>query len=210
MQPRTGRVLVKPSPPPVHEHYCPSQRGYGFCEDGERIPTTYSPPRFEPRWWAWNHPCRREATPSLPIDTLHDWLATMFDAGLLDNVGCAGFVGFIPALKHGAFSSKFRNRCLSGRTRRGVGIHLHRARPRRVVRHVSATHTCATELGIRSRLDDPVRARWSRGMARLATGRAVPPTTFGSRSAYSWYTSSSTWGGRPSSSVCRRSDGGWP
>ena len=90
VQPRTGRVLVKPSPPPVHEHYCPSQRGYGFCEDGERISTTYSPPRCEPRWWAWNRPCRREATPSLPSDTLRDWLVIMLDAGIFDNVGCGG------------------------------------------------------------------------------------------------------------------------
>ncbi len=85
------------------------QRGYGFCEDGERVSTTYSPPRREPKWWAWNRPCRREATPSLPIDTLRDWLGLRHDAGLLDNVGCRGFVGFIPALKHGAFSLHSRN-----------------------------------------------------------------------------------------------------
>uniref|UniRef100_UPI003EC13F3D RNA-guided endonuclease InsQ/TnpB family protein n=1 Tax=Halobaculum sp. EA56 TaxID=3421648 RepID=UPI003EC13F3D len=61
------------------------------------------------RWWAWNRPYQREATPCLPIESLRDWLNERYDAGLLDNAGCGGCVGFIPALKHGAFSSIFRN-----------------------------------------------------------------------------------------------------
>jgi hypothetical protein len=36
-------------------------------------------------------------------------LTARHDAGILDNVGCVGIVGFIPALKHGGFSSIFRN-----------------------------------------------------------------------------------------------------
>jgi hypothetical protein len=68
------------------------------------------------RWWAWNRPYQREATPCLPIESLRDWLTARYDAGLLDNVGCGGCVGFILALKHGAFSSILRNFGRGGRS----------------------------------------------------------------------------------------------
>ena len=59
------------------------------------------------RWWAWNRPYQREATPSLPIESLRDWRSNRDDAGILDDVDCVGFVCFIPALKEDAFASNF-------------------------------------------------------------------------------------------------------
>ena len=63
------------------------------------------------RWWAWNRPYQRGATPSLPSESLRELSYHTIRRRLRDNVGCRGFVRFIPALKHGGFSSNFRDFC---------------------------------------------------------------------------------------------------
>jgi hypothetical protein len=121
----TGRAIDRP---PLTRAECNRERGVFWCAVTPRLrgrcrpsPVTgrgtvrtanESHPRIPHRvcrWWAWNRPYQREATPSLPIETLRDWLEARDDAGLLVHVGGGEIVGFIPALNHGAFSLTFRN-----------------------------------------------------------------------------------------------------
>jgi hypothetical protein len=109
VQPRTGHSLVGPSPPLVHGRYRPVPAELRVLRGRRTNPNHVLPERLLPRRWAWNRPYRREAAPSLPIETLRDWLALWYDAGDSVASGWVAFVGFIPAVNGGAFSSHFRN-----------------------------------------------------------------------------------------------------
>ena len=101
VQPRTGRVLVEPSPSLVHRRYRLIPAELGVLRGRRTNLNHVFPERLLPRRWARNRPFRQEAAPSLPIEILRDWLALWYDAGDTVAFDWSAFVGFIPALKGG-------------------------------------------------------------------------------------------------------------